>query len=160
MFDALKRRWRRRGHGVHSPYAFRLVTEVFRDPGAYYAYPLLERTAKGAGIAPRRLKLLFRLMCEFAPERVHVTEALTDAERTAIMAADSRICLTHGEAPVSYLPAVPSSLPDEGVVIIREAIPGSLKALTSGRRHGMVFIDGRLAVIVMRKDLPPQDFEI
>lgn len=149
-----------RGHGVHSPFAFRLITTVICNPGTYYAYPLLESVARDEGIAPERIKLLFRLICEFAPSEVSVPSTLSTAERTAILAADSRIRLTGTPASVSYCHTVPSTLPAGGVVIVADPPPGSIKALTSRRSHGMVFTHRGLAVIVMRHDLPPQTFNL
>ena len=146
---------------MHSPYAFRIVTEVFKDSGAYYAYPQLERAAREAGDDPRRIKLLFRLMCEFAPTHLHISDPLNDAELTAIRAADSRTIITHGEAPVSYSHSMPSQMPPCGsVAIISRPDPAALEALTAGRTCGMVFKHRFFTVIVMRPDLPPQTFEI
>lgn len=160
MLDALRRALRRKGHGIHSPYAFRLVTGVFADPGAYYAYPMLERLGRSTGSDPGWLKLLFRLICEFQPAELQVPESLPDIERQAIMAADSRLRLTRAEAPVSYCLTAPASLPESGAVIIREISRPELEALTTERGYGMVFRYKHAAVIVMRHDLPAQTFEI
>ncbi len=155
MLDALRRRWRMRGHGVHSPFAFRLVTTVLRDPGQYYAYPEIDRMAVAGGEDPRRLRLLFRLVCEFAPDTVRVDDTLTEARRHAILAADSRIRLTRGDAPVAVVGE--AYIPPTGVVIARHADPALVAA---PRDHGMIFTDGESAVIVMRPDLPPQNFDV
>lgn len=44
----------RKGHGIHSPFAYSLVTQVLYNPGTYYAYALLDR------LQPRYVRL-FRL---------------------------------------------------------------------------------------------------
>lgn len=155
MLDGLRRRWRMKGHGVHSPFAFRLVTGVLRDPGEYYAYPMLTRTAKANRENPRRIRMLFRLICEFAPATVRVDDTLTESERAAILAADSRITLTREDAPVAVV--AEAVIPASGVVIARHIDPA---LLTAPRQYGMIFTDGHRAVIMMRPDLPPQNFDV
>lgn len=57
----------RRGYGIHSPWAFGLVTEVIYERWPYYAYaklPILK------GWKQHRLQLLFRLANHFQPSRV------------------------------------------------------------------------------------------
>ena len=69
------RRFRhRRGYGVHSPFAFGLITDVIYERRPYYAYQELEalrRAAKGHLTYPERVdKLLFRLVNRFSPQRI------------------------------------------------------------------------------------------
>ena len=70
------RRFRhRRGYGVHSPFAFRLITDVVYERLPYYAYDELKRLRrslpKGARMYPERVdRLLFRLVNHLSPQRV------------------------------------------------------------------------------------------
>lgn len=70
------RRFRhRRGYGVHSPFAFGLITDVVYERHPYYAYRDLKqvrrRLPKGTCVYTQRVdKLLFRLANHVAPQRV------------------------------------------------------------------------------------------
>ncbi|MDE6524298.1 MAG: hypothetical protein K2L66_01945 [Paramuribaculum sp.] len=57
----IKRRWRGRGNGVHSPFAYRFITEVLRQKDAYYAYDQLD------GYLPR---LAYRVALCVSPQHV------------------------------------------------------------------------------------------
>lgn len=62
----LRRIRHRRGYGVHSPFAFGLITEVVYSPGRFYAYDSLNtlHTMGDCLLRPRRravCRLLFRL---------------------------------------------------------------------------------------------------
>ncbi len=61
---------KRRGYGVHSPFAFSLITGVFFEKGEYYAYAPLHEWRKGKSTATfeRNDKLLFRLINEHQPK--------------------------------------------------------------------------------------------
>lgn len=61
--------WTRRGHGIHSPWVYTLVTEVIRQTDAYYAYDELPDVS---GWARCELQLLFRLANHFQPSVVMV----------------------------------------------------------------------------------------
>ncbi len=69
---ALRWVWRfrkRRGYGVHSPFAFNLITGVFFEKGTYYAYAPLREWRKNfpATTLERNDRLLFRLINEHQP---------------------------------------------------------------------------------------------
>lgn len=60
----LRRFRKRRGYGIHSPFAFSFVTGVVYETGEYYAYERLRKAFRRSPAAPLRLKdvlLLFRL---------------------------------------------------------------------------------------------------
>lgn len=77
------RRFRyRKGYGVHSPFAFGLITEVIYEKLPYYAYAPLkamrkEASKSGMHCTERVDKLLFRLANRFQPE--YLLEAGTGA---------------------------------------------------------------------------------
>lgn len=69
-----KRFRHRKGYGVHSPFAFSLLTDVVYEEHPYYAYETLDALVASAGKAPRYSRrvnrLLFRLVNRFCPERI------------------------------------------------------------------------------------------
>lgn len=89
----LKRRlvnWR--GDGVHSPYAFRMIRDVFRTPYPYSAFRYLYRKQRASELQHqqgvrlmterRTLELVFRLVHQHAPRALYLmtaTESLLPA---------------------------------------------------------------------------------
>lgn len=70
-----KRFRHRRGFGIHSPFAFGLVTDVVYEHYPFYAYEELKRVRRQlprrSEVYPERVdKLLFRLANRFSPQRV------------------------------------------------------------------------------------------
>ncbi|MCM1077104.1 MAG: hypothetical protein NC411_07065 [Bacteroides sp.] len=172
----LKRAWRSRGFGIHSPFAYRFVTAVLRERGEYYSYFFLRRIA-GSKDEFRRLALVFRLVCEFTPDRVVLT--FDDAGLAeAIRLADSRVsvsrghdmdvtvgsqlCIMRGDGGDS-LRAVEGVRAVGGrvdVFVIFNLPPERYRAMTGQLGCGMTFYNLRTAVVVVRADLSRQDFEV
>ncbi len=149
--NKVKRLWRGRGHGVHSPFAYRFITNVLRLKGRYYASDELERMPD-----PRWHTLLFRLVCEFEPERVAVPDGF-HSWRSVIGMADSRAEVLNGDPDVVLMYS------QKGVVTVFRDIDetsGEWERKRASMLSGMTFTDGRMAVAVERADLPRQDFEI
>ncbi len=69
-FRWLRRFRKRRGYGVHSPFAFNLITGVFFEKEAYYAYASLQKWRKNfpTTTLERNDRLLFRLINEHQPK--------------------------------------------------------------------------------------------
>lgn len=63
-----------RGFGVHSPFAYRLITEVLREKLPYYDW---------GSIKGKQERLLYRLACRFRPETVSAPAPLADIVRLA-----------------------------------------------------------------------------
>lgn len=151
----VKRWWRSRGHGVHSPFAFRFITKVLRAPGCYYAYPRLESMPDAWW-----LKLLFRLVCEFEPSAVEAIR-LTPAECQAISLADSRVRISAGKGARSGACIVMHGRDTE--VKVERNITGHDSAwlrMTREMTAGMTFTNGVIGIAVLRPDLPRQNFDI
>lgn len=148
----LFKRWRcGKGYGVHSPFAYRMITCVLRGRGEYYASSRLYAMPDGG-----LLRLLFRLVCDFEPVRVY---GLRSEERVAVSLADSRIDMRQIGDPDGVI--VMHSA--KGVVsVVRDVIasPDLWSRVKDGLEHGMTFSNGRVGVAVTREDLPRQDFEI
>lgn len=74
-------RWRHsKGFGIHSPFAYALVTGVLRDKSRYYSYDLIDamrRRARRAGkgvLEPSAYKLITRLVSRVDPGLVLVAD--------------------------------------------------------------------------------------
>lgn len=73
LYTACRRFPHRHGYGIHSPFAYELITGVLCGRFHYYAYEELGTLRKGARLprCPRRTdELLFRLVNRFQPECV------------------------------------------------------------------------------------------
>lgn len=173
-FRALKRAWRSRGFGIHSPFAFRFVRLVLRERGEYYAYSELRRMACDAD-GFHRLGLLFRLVCEFAPRRIILAGDAGVQERKAVRLADSRAAVAdapdaeimpgtllyvRGAVDEGLLSLAGDILAADGVAVFGGVSRGECPRFRSLLRHGMSFGNGDTLILVSRRDLPRQDFEI
>lgn len=69
LLVALRRIWYTGGNGIHSPFAYQMVTQVIDNPGSYYAdkelYSLSDRLLNPRLTAVR--KLVFRLTNRWQP---------------------------------------------------------------------------------------------
>lgn len=153
MINPLLRWWRSRGHGIHSPYAYRLVTSVLPERGRYHAYDEIEKMSD-----PSRLKLLFRLVCEFKPATV-LDMMIDDEEKEVILMADPRITFVDqpGDADL-----IVGSLPfvlREGQAVIHWSTGSAWRTFKSLLTGGMTFSNGRYGIAVNRPGLPRQNFE-
>lgn len=141
--------WRSRGHGIHSPFAFRIVTTVLRERGRYYAYDVIDRHPDAAWY-----KLLFRLICEFEPRRVG--GILSDNERKVIRMADSRVEFVADGA--DFIVADEVTYPVETVTVVRDLSAMDWERAKHEITDGMTFTNGKVGLIVPRASLPRQDF--
>ena len=154
--------WRHsKGFGIHSPFAFRFVTEVLCQPLHYYAYSRIGRD--------RRLRLLFRLVLAFRPGTVAVLSAQPDKLRlTAALPSSALKFASPGCADMLIV--------DADDVLLAEYIPhiaaGAHALVLNGTRQttraireampsGMTF-DNRCGTLVVAAypHLPRQDFDV
>ena len=78
-------RWRhRRGYGIHSPWAFALVTGVIYEKGEYYQYADLPKD--------RDVRLLFRLANDFQPKTVTVFNGMTGGLAVRKACRSAQVC--------------------------------------------------------------------
>ena len=66
----MKRFRKRRGYGVHSPFAFNFVTTVIYQRGRYYNYKLIKELPMTLGESKKILKLIFRLVNFIQPKTI------------------------------------------------------------------------------------------
>ena len=81
----LRRIRHRCGYGIHSPFAYSLVTQVLYNPGEYYAYHWLARLhpwyVRGFRLRPMAIhRLLFRLANHWQPSLIAAPDGLTPVE--------------------------------------------------------------------------------
>lgn len=158
LWARVRRAWRSRGHGVHSPFAFRFIRGVLREHTPYYSYTQVEQL----GGDVHWHKLLFRLVVEFEPRSV-MSSHLSQDERRVITLADSRVQLpvrgSHNNFPAG---AIELNAGEVTVVVVRDlhANPGEWQRICSQLDRGMTFTNGTVGIVVIRHDLPRQDFEV
>ena len=154
------RRWRHgRGFGIHSPFAFRFVTETLRQPCAYYAY--------GSVGADRTLRLIVRLVVALRPAAVALAAPGTARWADAIRLADSRLKLVDDLSAAELIIADCSAMSDSDVDALFASSPRPHALLVNARRipalgnFGMTFSNGHGTVVVAsHPHLPRQDFEV
>lgn len=104
------RRWRAtRGYGVHSPLAYRLVTDAMRPPRdvAFYGEERLEEFADAKGLPRRELRrarLLLRLTAALQPSYVWVAPGVPELLREAVRLAGCAVRLYDGKTFPAELP--------------------------------------------------------
>lgn len=81
----------RKGFGVHSPFAFAIITEVIEEKTPYYAYATLRRAHAGHSNLPfKAASLLFRLADRFACQHSLVIGNDAGCALLPLMLVDSR----------------------------------------------------------------------
>lgn len=156
----ISRRWRSKGHGIHSPLAFRMVTEVLRQDYAFYAYPDIDRLCATPGEASMA-RLIHRLTCEFRPASAWIDPSLSRkpfAEAIKLAHRSTRLTSDPSEAEMLISASIPPALPEKGVF----ALTGSPSATPFDcfRSGCFTFSNGKALIALTRPDLPRQHFEV
>ena len=146
----IKRLLRSRGHGVHSPFAYRFITGVIREHCEYYAYTHLEQMAQGREL--RNAKLLHRITAALPTGLILIAGELTPALQKAVEMANSKDTIRE------YKPGEDAGGATPVAVVITD--PGRLDSARQAYPDGMMFAGKHSAVIVPDKALPSQQFEI
>ena len=78
----------RKGYGVHSPFAFRFITDVIYESHPYYGYALLDRGLPlSMRLRVRRgLHLLLRIANHLQPSTIVLPRRLQECQHTMRMA--------------------------------------------------------------------------
>jgi hypothetical protein len=161
------RRWRTYGFGIHSPFAYELMTKVIGERSEYYAYESLRQfhTDRYA-----ELTLLLRLLCHFAPSEVAVAGSSTAID-TVIHAYDSRVDIVPPAPDHRFLivesanDLSPAATPGtNSVIVVRHINHTPAKHLWRRLRKTyasecMTFNDGRIGIICRRSMIPTQSFK-
>ncbi|MEZ3520927.1 MAG: hypothetical protein K1V78_05450 [Muribaculaceae bacterium] len=156
----------RRGFGVHSPSAYRFITEVLNERLPYYGYERLD----SLDADPHLARLLFRVLVATGPRRVGILCA--DPARRIILEDITKAALPHaglfassGSSDFVIVDSdsgeeFPGRLGSKGAFIIdsdRRRRRRSLDGLTSGSS----FDNGRgIAVVTINSGIPRQHFNV
>lgn len=155
ILTKLRHRRTAMGFGVHSPFAFRFITEVLRPAKryGYYAYSV-------AGKDPA-MRLLVRLLSEFNPSTVSIHMRRPDRAGAVVRAVcpDAEIVVENADFVISDTEIV-RLMPCNALVISRNVKP-LIGAVQCRLEYGMTFTDcRRYGVVVAMPHLPRQDFEL
>ncbi len=162
--------WRHgRGFGVHSPYAFRMVSDVLHLPVSYSYYQYRdiarERARLRAPVSLDEAFLIFRLVVEFQPAQVFIAargplhRLLCSIVHLAVPAAAIIRTLPDGDGRLMVIAfdQLPFAVPrDAAVYLSRAALPQLPPALP----HGHIYRNPRRAVIAPGSHIPFQTFDI
>lgn len=179
LFRSIRKAWRSRGFGVHSPFAFRFITGVLRGSGRYYAYPALRQISVNRR-EYRDYTLLFRVVCDTAPDLVCISvgEERAEAIRAVVSAADSRIkvvepavgliSLSGSDRPLVYMEDDPvasvevakSVAASSGIVIMSKCSSRISREVEEAAGSAFIFTNGMMTLIVSRPDFSRQKFEL
>jgi hypothetical protein len=97
------RKWRAKGHGIHSPFAYQLITNVIRSPHEYYAFSEIEKTLLNNNKLTRTFnRLSFRLVHHFGAKSVLEINAKDNINTKFIEAANKNVRCTSVNAPEKY----------------------------------------------------------
>lgn len=150
----LRRKRQSAGFGVHSPFAFRFITEVLNQRLPFYCYDTL--TAAG------HMRTVFRICLALKPRSVAFLEG-GERYRPAIAAA----CPSAGECGCEKADLVIGLQSDShlsvaaaaGKHIIALGKPGEpWRGVRQNLPYGMTFTSQSIAVAVALSHLPRQDF--
>lgn len=145
----ITRRWRGKGHGIHSPFAYWFVTEVLNVKDRKGFMPLLTRIADH--LAPDRIvaqdstvgELLSRNQYACGKETKAVTQC---AALVVVCAADS---------------VPPESVPDNSVIVFEDKrTPLAKSVLKEIGGKGMLFEGRRRLIVCTQAHLPRQQYNV
>lgn len=160
--QALLKRFARKRHslgfGIHSPFAYRFITEVLCPPRcyAYYAYKQTGRD--------RRMRLLVRLLAFFSPASVRICSESDGDRMRAIVAAVLPHAASDSGADCDFIAADSgdiAALMPRNALIFGPQTPAILAGIQAALPYGMTFSNGHdCAVVAALPHLPRQDFDI
>lgn len=162
---------RRRGFGIHSPFAFDFVRRVIASHYSYYAYPQLTAVAREGHIRPGLLRLIFRLALFFRPTTATIdglSATKTNAIAEAIKAASPDTTIIPDRADFMVVTAdvstdkLKQAVQRHGVVIMLGTTRKSLavREVWTSTDSGMLFRGSNVAIFVALPHLPHQIFNI
>lgn len=172
-----RRMARRKGFGIHSPFAFDFVRRVIAQPCAYYAYERIDNIAGTVAEEGALLRLLFRVCLYFRPGRIAVCGQVSDAvmeslrlgrpdalsgdfERGAAYGDDTLLVIASCDE-VDNAEVVSALKSGANAVILDSAYDsGILADVWHGTDCGMLFRGRKMAIYAGMRHLPHQSFDV
>lgn len=155
LLKSFARRRHSRGFGIHSPFAYRFITEVLCLPHnyGYYAYALAGRDSN--------LRLLVRLLVFFSPASVTVDLGEGAAAVVRLVREVVPHAALNGVCPDFIITDknVVTQMPCNVFLVGAEAV-ACLPAIGETLPYGMTFAGRECAVVAALPHLPRQDFEL
>ena len=155
-----------KGYGVHSPFAYRFITETLCDRKAtYYLDPTLRYNGRGD---EKVLKLTLRVLCALKPKSIGLLPNAQSRIRDIIKEVDSEIAINFNNPDMFIVSPDYKNDAKERIVECLERGGNVLWGkydkealeIVSGMKHGMTFTNGHSLIAVGRRDLPRQDFNL
>lgn len=166
LISYLSRYRHTKGFGVHSPFAFRFITETLCNrKEAYYLYPALEYNGHGDD---RILKLILRVLCALKPKSVGLLPNAQPRVRDIIKEVNKDIVLNMKDPDMFIIsPAYKNDSRhlimeclDRGGSVLWCEISQETIDIIRAMKHGMTFSNGHTLIAVGRRDLPRQHFSL
>lgn len=175
LTDTLQRLRHSRGFGIHSPLAFTIATDIIRCRYAYYAYPEIDDSLRGADDLRRlrrRCRMIFRLIARYSPAEAFVSASWHPSMRRACQLADSRlkwietseisavsapvIAVIHGDDMSAHLKFIKALTgPEEAFIFIAGGDEEILTRLDSMVKSGVIFRNRGTRLYILRKGIVP-----
>ena len=176
----LKRYWRSKGFGIHSPFAYMFVTEIVHCPYSYYAYAeIADSHAKQFDKKKfHDAKLLHRVAARFSINRSVVSEDEDEVIKKTLLLANSGMELatsiqqTNGQ--IVYISKLEERLMEKLTMLIEsdmvfiffrglkkdEAMKSWFSRVAEQLVHGVALKDSDLGIIVVNKKMPAMSFDV
>lgn len=161
---AIRRQYTARGHGVHSPFAYRFISDVLRECRhgyTYYAYEEIQRhdaTAAGKCLARLVLRLVSRIPGGIGDTLIAEPHPLLDTVLPPGNLTGHRLLIICNRDDCHIKEACLRSIKDGGdgtVIIVTAGMDVTAAELRRGMTRGMSFTSGTgLTVIVADSTLP------
>lgn len=168
------------GFGVHSPFAFEMITSVLRGKNNYYALTAMMQRSnrRDCSVISDFGRLLFQLAMYFAPHEIsvygtppYVATALVDSARVELgtQCENSDMLVYYGRAAdavgwKNFLQALQSQSTFIALIYFEDASALGkelLAKLIVDTHQGMTFLSGsRKMVIAGLQNLPRQDYKL
>lgn len=170
----IKRRRHGKGFGIHSPFAFMLITQIFHSPYRYYGYDdiesLLEST-QDAAVIRHDSRLIIRIIARMGIREVVGVGDIHKAIRHSIRIADSRVVyrsqpgntsprLIYLTTPTPDIDMLHRCANEDGNFIIFRGIASNetlrTQFLTTAEKcsHGVIFEDTDITAIAVNTKVP------
>ncbi|MDE5635752.1 MAG: hypothetical protein K2I52_05545 [Muribaculaceae bacterium] len=155
-----------RGFGIHSPLAFRIITEIINSGGTGY-YTETAATLP-AGMSREDYRRIVALICLLRPGSVTTGHKVLDQAITTDIDSAIKTDTTEPDMIVvcdSRLPhpaLLGTCLERGGTVIITDSrnLRDQISKILHGMGHGISLSGKRMVIAIGRRDIPRQHFEL